>query len=651
MKKSTRLTAFLLSLILCLSLAPISAIMGSAATYSSAVYMIMTNPGEDCNTKMRIGWHSDEDCKDCYVMYTTADDTDFANAIRVDGSYDDQAYKWFYNRLTTNALSDKRFDKIFLDWGVELDDLTPDTEYIYRVYDGKGLYSKNYKFKTAGADEYSIVWMSDAHVNKDYSSRLIDWRKMFLFASQQAKYPIGFQFSTGDSTTSGDRYQDWLSIANESFTRNYMIANVVGNHDVYDGIMYADTTYYTQYWKSGEYFDIVQNNPQNGYTFNSQRINGYLTADGLTQYADQPADTLIEYGTDGKLCTGAVDNTNGRCYWFNYNGLLFIIFEYYSMMSAGDTQAALDWAGEVIKQNEGKYDYIICANHVNLVNGGGGEFRDYGATDYDYFGKFFDEYNVDIFLAGDNHVYLRTNSLFDGAVNTDPQKGTYIIQAPCISRPQSFGATDAAGYAVKQYSLAGKTVGGLVIDVDEAGLTFRCLVREDDKNPQYFEYDSYTVPRKTRAANKANLKAEANFAVNGAYLKADEGVTVQNVLDGFDNTTVEVTDAAGEVLDKTALIMNGDVVTVRNEGFTYPAAVLTVKINGTEPEPTYTLGDVNDDGKVNNLDATNVLKYDAAIIDLGDTELLAADVNADGKVNNLDATVILKYDAGIIDEL
>ncbi len=69
------------------------------------------------------------------------------------------------------------------------------------------------------------------------------------------------------------------------------------------------------------------------------------------------------------------------------------------------------------------------------------------------------------------------------------------------------------------------------------------------------------------------------------------------------------------------------------------------------PEITYTIGDVNNDGKINNLDATNVLKYDAAIIDLNETELLAADVNGDGKVNNLDATVILKYDAGIIDEL
>ncbi len=63
------------------------------------------------------------------------------------------------------------------------------------------------------------------------------------------------------------------------------------------------------------------------------------------------------------------------------------------------------------------------------------------------------------------------------------------------------------------------------------------------------------------------------------------------------------------------------------------------------------VGDVNGDGKVNNLDATAVLKYDAGITELNDTEAAAADANGDAKVNNLDATMILKYDAGIIDSL
>ena len=65
-------------------------------------------------------------------------------------------------------------------------------------------------------------------------------------------------------------------------------------------------------------------------------------------------------------------------------------------------------------------------------------------------------------------------------------------------------------------------------------------------------------------------------------------------------------------------------------------------------EKQQALGDVNDDGKVNYLDAIMVLRYDANIIKLDDIQLKTAEVNEDGKVNYLDAIMILRYEAGII---
>lgn len=65
----------------------------------------------------------------------------------------------------------------------------------------------------------------------------------------------------------------------------------------------------------------------------------------------------------------------------------------------------------------------------------------------------------------------------------------------------------------------------------------------------------------------------------------------------------------------------------------------------------YTLGDVNEDGEVNNIDAATILKYDAGLIDETAAMAAAGDVNKDGEVNNIDAAMILKYDAGIIDSL
>jgi hypothetical protein len=63
--------------------------------------------------------------------------------------------------------------------------------------------------------------------------------------------------------------------------------------------------------------------------------------------------------------------------------------------------------------------------------------------------------------------------------------------------------------------------------------------------------------------------------------------------------------------------------------------------------PSYTIGDVNDDGKVDVSDVTEIQKYIASMTELTDNQLLAADVNADGKIDITDATQIQKYLAGI----
>ena len=78
-----------------------------------------------------------------------------------------------------------------------------------------------------------------------------------------------------------------------------------------------------------------------------------------------------------------------------------------------------------------------------------------------------------------------------------------------------------------------------------------------------------------------------------------------------------------------------------------------VTLNGgsSAVKPTYTLGDVTGDGKVNALDAAFVLRYDAGLIGPDKLDLSVADVTGDGKVNALDAAFILRYDAGLIPEL
>ena len=68
----------------------------------------------------------------------------------------------------------------------------------------------------------------------------------------------------------------------------------------------------------------------------------------------------------------------------------------------------------------------------------------------------------------------------------------------------------------------------------------------------------------------------------------------------------------------------------------------------TEPAPTFLLGDVNNDGKIDVTDATLVQMIAAEILVPTDTQKLAGDVNKDGKVDVSDATLIQMFAAEVI---
>lgn len=67
-------------------------------------------------------------------------------------------------------------------------------------------------------------------------------------------------------------------------------------------------------------------------------------------------------------------------------------------------------------------------------------------------------------------------------------------------------------------------------------------------------------------------------------------------------------------------------------------------------EPTALIGDVNNDGSVDALDAVNILKYTVDKVTLTENQLYVADVNNDGSVNALDAFAIQKFSVGKITE-
>jgi hypothetical protein len=59
------------------------------------------------------------------------------------------------------------------------------------------------------------------------------------------------------------------------------------------------------------------------------------------------------------------------------------------------------------------------------------------------------------------------------------------------------------------------------------------------------------------------------------------------------------------------------------------------------------VGDVNDDGAVNSIDALFILQFTADLIDTL-PNAPSADVNENGVVNPVDAALILQFEAGLL---
>jgi len=64
------------------------------------------------------------------------------------------------------------------------------------------------------------------------------------------------------------------------------------------------------------------------------------------------------------------------------------------------------------------------------------------------------------------------------------------------------------------------------------------------------------------------------------------------------------------------------------------------------PAPSYKLGDVNSDGKVNSSDALEILRYSVGIVNFNANQLKAGDLDRSGIVNANDARIVLLIATG-----
>ena len=128
--------------------------VSAAGPVSSFAYNITTQFGEDASTEANINFNSNTD--KAYVEYTLATDAEFKNALKQEPTVTKQEIpakqsSWVSTGYPTTAYKCE----------VTLTNLTPNTNYIYRVTNGSQ-YSNVFKFKTAPEDNQSFTFAAMA---------------------------------------------------------------------------------------------------------------------------------------------------------------------------------------------------------------------------------------------------------------------------------------------------------------------------------------------------------------------------------------------------------------------------------------------------------------------------------------------------------
>ena len=339
------------------------------AKVGQQIHSISTCPGEDCSNEMIISWGADTSVQS-WLLWSKASDKGWRRAKRENPIW----YRTgIYNGKSSKRANNENFfeEVIFNKCRVKLSGLEPNTTYKYMIVSspaGRG--TGAYTFKTAGAKEWSACIISDFHNYSPIPGRLEAADKM-IGKIKEYDPSMDWVLHLGDICAWGGSYSFWKNLYGMQWFRDYMWAGVNGNHDNMS----------RKYELTNDYFRNSAAYPLNGYP--------------------------------GEM---------GVCYWFKYGEALFIMLNNESMRTQEGLEDAQEWFKSVIKSNPSKY--IIVCEHYQWFFG-----TDGADSQIARWSKLFDEFGVDLALAGNNHIYVRTNALYNKK-ETDGSRGTVYIQTP-----------------------------------------------------------------------------------------------------------------------------------------------------------------------------------------------------------------------------
>lgn len=456
----------------------------------SDAYTIIANPGEDARTEININWHMDKNVTGGKIIYTKKSDTNWTDAKTLPGVC--------LANTVFEGISSKGPSGDFTEYPniqrctANLTDLEANTDYMYKV--GSTNLSEVHYFKTAGADEFSFVWISDFHAYTPLPGRLSSAMNMINKAIS-VDPSVDFIFSTGDMAAWGGSYSFWKDMYAQTPFKNYMWASMNGNHDDMDR---------TSTKNSHLFFKNVNNYPLNGY-----------------------------------------EGQEGAVYFFKYNNVLFIVLNNEKMKTTEDVNKAKAWVSQVIENNSSQY--IFVAEHYEWFNGVNGAYRDYGINRWM---DVFDKYGVDLAMAGNNHIYLRTLPLYNKEI-VAPGEGTVYMDAPSSDNERGQAMNDTvssnADKIAFRFSEGGPTVGAILVTVNKEKVTTRLLNRNG------VVLDSSEIPARRGQGTLDKEAFENSFIYTTSKLNANDGVIHCDVKGVGFVKKIEYLDDLGGLLSSNSL--------------------------------------------------------------------------------------------------
>ena len=329
-------------------------------------FLITTTPSVDTSCEMNVNYHTNIDGS--FIEYTVSSDTNFENALTLQPEQKEWSTKGVKNADSGDSFATTRYV-----CSATFKNLSSRTKYIYRIR--KDDYISNvYTFTTSGlTNSWNFLAFVDFQpYNNQNTHPLIN--RMLALANNPS-----LVVCSGDLTDCGAHEEEWRWLIDNDCFSKFIFASTVGDHEYWgtanSPVPMMDTPYT---------FNGIFNNPKNGHK-----------------------------------------NTLNSNYYFYYNNVLFVYLDMNDSNTSTGTKFTNqeNWFKETMTALDGTYQYSVVLAHKSIY---GSTTTDTGVRKYinPKWYPIFDQFGVDLFIGGHDHMYSRTYALKNNKVDAN---GTYYL--------------------------------------------------------------------------------------------------------------------------------------------------------------------------------------------------------------------------------